>query len=279
MYISSLKKFLLYFKAPSVANSLLTFLICGFLFLALPVEGLIYIFSLEFPEVASSFFQFVNELCCTDVVSFAGNFSVNGKSHLLHLPYIFFIKVGSNILFAVLCAIFLQPISQIRLQDIGVTCSREHGCFLKKFGIALASGLGFLFLIILALNVLHLSFGMNISFQSDPPGKVYIHTFITPYSEEFFSRGILFALLRRHHWRISSIIICSGLLFGFTHFLVGIDFLFSTYTIIVGIYLGWLYHKTGSIVWPFLVHISGNALIQIVALYPEIMELAVINWS
>jgi hypothetical protein len=89
---------------------------------------------------------------------------------------------------------------------------------------------------------------------------------VAPAAEELFYRGMLFPALRRRMdlWPAMGL---SGVLFGLSHLQTTLDGYLLVLLIIIplGMFLAWLYERTGSIVAPVLAHATFN-LIQVVVL-------------
>lgn len=277
MFTASLKKWNTFFKPHHVANSVLVFLICLALFVLSIVGGIKAILWHLSREYTIAVFEFVNQLCCTNLVIFASEVNINGRPYLVTLPFVLIFGIGDQALFAWFGLIFLRHFAGFKAGDVGLVWSLGHDGTAKSLGLALMSGLTFLFLIILGLNIIYLSSGIHHIFVNTVSGKIKIFLLIKPFAEEFLFRGVLFALLTRHrvnHWVI---IILTGILFGVTHIIYGYHIFFAAYVVIVGIYLGWLYHKTGSLILPFLIHSIGNGLIQLAGFYPQIMNKIIVG--
>ncbi|MCC9601293.1 ABC transporter permease subunit [Stieleria sp. JC731] len=88
--------------------------------------------------------------------------------------------------------------------------------------------------------------------------------------EEFCFRGFLFTSLRKifSPWKL---IATTAVLFGLFHVITGNTLLVERFlpTTLLGIILGWLAYRTGS-VWPgVLMHFTHNALLELVAKYQD----------
>lgn len=89
---------------------------------------------------------------------------------------------------------------------------------------------------------------------------------VGPIAEELFFRGMLFTALRRHLdlWPAAGI---SGLLFAVVHIQTSLEGYIVVVALIfpLGILLGWLYERTGSLVVPMVTHAVYN-IIQVLLL-------------
>lgn len=272
MSTTLLKKWITFFKPPHVVNSILTFSVCLALFVLSIVGGMKSILWHLSHEHAIEVFEFVSQLCCTDMIHFSNAIFINGRFDTVTMPFVLVFGIGNQALFAWFGVTFLSHFAGFRARDVGIIWSLGHDGTTKSLGLASMSGLAFLFLIILSLNIIYLSSGVHYTFTNNASGKIQAFPLINPFAEEFFFRGVLFALLTRYrvnHWII---IVVTGILFGVTHIIYGYHPFFAAYVVTVGIYLGWLYYKTGSLILPFLIHIIGNGLIQLVSFYPQIMN-------
>ncbi|WP_233148517.1 ABC transporter permease subunit/CPBP intramembrane protease [Rhodopirellula sp. MGV] len=88
--------------------------------------------------------------------------------------------------------------------------------------------------------------------------------------EEFCFRGFLFTSLQKllSPWKL---ILATAVLFGLFHVITGNTLLIERFlpTTLLGIILGWLAYRTGSI-WPgVLMHFTHNALLELVAKYQD----------
>ena len=81
-----------------------------------------------------------------------------------------------------------------------------------------------------------------------------------PIFEELLFRGFIFGELRRL-MPIPVAILLQGLLFGIYHF----NLIQSTYAMLIGFMLGFVYYRTGSILAPILLHASFNSSSLIIA--------------
>lgn len=76
-----------------------------------------------------------------------------------------------------------------------------------------------------------------------------------PVAEEIFFRGIVFGYLRRHGFVLATIL--STLFFVFAHSSVSVP----VTQLIGGLVFCWFYEKTGSLVAPIIIHVTGNMAI------------------
>ncbi|TFH30106.1 MAG: CPBP family intramembrane metalloprotease [Promethearchaeota archaeon] len=85
---------------------------------------------------------------------------------------------------------------------------------------------------------------------------------VIPIVEEFFFRGLLYRGLRQQ-LSPKVAIFFSALLFGIAH----LDWVQGILAGIMGIFLAWLYEKSGSLYIPILMHILNNAITFLIAWY------------
>ncbi|MHA1674508.1 MAG: lysostaphin resistance A-like protein [Promethearchaeota archaeon] len=83
---------------------------------------------------------------------------------------------------------------------------------------------------------------------------------VIPIVEELFFRGLMYRGLRQHLSPKISILI-SAFLFGIVH----LDIVQGILAGIMGIFLAWMYEKSGSIYIPILMHILNNAITFLIA--------------
>jgi ABC-2 type transport system permease protein/sodium transport system permease protein len=106
-------------------------------------------------------------------------------------------------------------------------------------------------------------------FQAVPPAVLLFGMALAPaLAEELFFRGFLFGALsaRRSPWLV---ILSTAALFGLMHLVTEVLVVRLVPTMALGVVLGWLRHRTGSI-WPGVVlHFCHNALLVMAARYQE----------
>lgn len=78
---------------------------------------------------------------------------------------------------------------------------------------------------------------------------------LAPLGEEVLFRGVLFQALRTRI-RLWPATVVSGVVFGASH----VEPLAIVLTAILGFYLAWIFHRTGSLLVPILAHATFNAL-------------------
>ncbi|HUH07740.1 MAG TPA: CPBP family intramembrane glutamic endopeptidase [Egibacteraceae bacterium] len=87
------------------------------------------------------------------------------------------------------------------------------------------------------------------------PVLVFVTVLVGPLAEELFFRGVLFQMLRqRIGWARGAWL--SGVLFALVHG----HWLAILLFIPLGAYLGWLFHRTGSLLTPLAAHVVFNLL-------------------
>jgi ABC-2 type transport system permease protein/sodium transport system permease protein len=112
------------------------------------------------------------------------------------------------------------------------------------------------------------------SFRQVPPWLVLATLAVTPgVIEELFFRGYLFSALRTQMSPLKTILL-SALLFGVFHVLTGKSLLLERFlpTTLLGIMLGWVAWRSGS-VWPgILMHVTHNGFLEMVAYFRVDLE-------
>jgi len=101
----------------------------------------------------------------------------------------------------------------------------------------------------------------------------WIWTFVValPPFEEFTYRGVVHPVMRRYFgpgWAVAA----GGLLFGLLHAFYGIDAASLVAYAIGGAVLAWVYERTGSLFFPWLLHVSTNLAAVWISSYPEFFE-------
>ena len=91
--------------------------------------------------------------------------------------------------------------------------------------------------------------------------------------EEAFFRGFLFSALGRS-LRPPAVILCTAVLFGLFHVLVGQTLLIERFlpTTFLGLILGWVAHRTGSVVPGMLLHFLHNGMLELAAKYQDQLD-------
>lgn len=87
-------------------------------------------------------------------------------------------------------------------------------------------------------------------FRGAPPGSVALLALLAGFGEEMLVRGVLQGWLTEHMPVLWAILI-AAVFFGLAHYLSGFYFLFAT---LIGIYLGVVYHLTGSLLVVSVAH-------------------------
>lgn len=83
-----------------------------------------------------------------------------------------------------------------------------------------------------------------------------IAIFPGPIIEEFFFRGLFLAVLEKHY-STRVVLPSSALFFGMVH-IIGAPLYMAFLTSLMGLYFGWLYVKTRSLILPILAHTIAN---------------------
>lgn len=111
-------------------------------------------------------------------------------------------------------------------------------------------------------------------FKDSPPWLLVLTLALTPaIIEELCFRGFLFSSLS-NSLSPGRLIVATSLLFGIFHVLTGNVLLLERFvpTTLLGLILGWIAYRTGS-VWPgILMHFIHNALLEVVAHYHKELE-------
>ncbi len=91
--------------------------------------------------------------------------------------------------------------------------------------------------------------------------------------EEAFFRGFLFSSLRGRI-RPAAVIVSTAVLFGLFHVFVGQTLLIERFlpTTFLGLLLGWVAHRTGSVLPGMLLHFLHNAMLELAAKYQDRLD-------
>lgn len=111
------------------------------------------------------------------------------------------------------------------------------------------------------------------------PDGLWIAQFIVvhPLPEEILYRGVLHGTLRPRVGRAGAIA-AGGLLFGVVHGIYGIDPVSSIAYGLGGAALAWTYERTGSLFFPWLLHVLFNLLAWTVSRNPHWLE-PFVRWA
>src|SRR5689334_402745 len=98
---------------------------------------------------------------------------------------------------------------------------------------------------------------MEFSEAGDAAKWIWLFVVALPPVEEFTYRGVVHPVLRRHlgaGWAIA----VGGLLFGLLHAFYGIDLASLIAYAAGGAALAWVYERTGSLLFPWMLHVATN---------------------
>ena len=105
------------------------------------------------------------------------------------------------------------------------------------------------------LTINQFNFSLSSLVKFDKIIYLFLTVIITPVVEEIICRGFLFNLLLKKY-SVKFALIVSSLIFAFFHFrFAGIGFLF-----VYGLFFGYVYYKTNSLIAPILAHFTINFL-------------------
>ena len=174
----------------------------------------------------------------------------------------------------VLCVLWLAFGRLVILRDVHVDLSWRSGRFLWAFFGALA--------VILALNIISEWMSLPDLIEDAvcdlvrrPLGVVVI-ALLGPVAEELCFRGAVLGGMLRLGCRPWTAVLVSSLLFGLIHFNPAqVPFAFA-----MGLVLGVLYLRTGSLLLPMLVHVVNNSLsvVQIRLMGDEVRSFTLTDW-
>ncbi len=100
---------------------------------------------------------------------------------------------------------------------------------------------------------------------------IWIFVVALPPFEEFTYRGMLHPVLRRH-MGVGGAVAIGGMLFGLLHWFYGIDLASLLAYGAGGAALAWVYERTGSLYFPWLLHVATNLAAVWISSYPGLFE-------
>jgi membrane protease YdiL (CAAX protease family) len=100
---------------------------------------------------------------------------------------------------------------------------------------------------------------------------IWIFVVTLPIVEGFLYRGILHPVLRRH-MGVGGAVAIGGMTFGLLHWFYGIDLAALTAYALGGAALAWVYERTGSLFFPWLLHVATNLAGLWTSLHPGLFE-------
>lgn len=111
------------------------------------------------------------------------------------------------------------------------------------------------------------------TFGSSDPVWPWIWIFVVtlPIVEEILYRGILHPVLRRH-MGVGGAVAIGGMIFGLMHWFYGIDLAFLAAYALGGAALAWIYERTGSLFFSWLLHVATNLAGLWLSLHPVLFE-------
>lgn len=225
------------------------------------------------PSIALSIFTFVWSFIYLFATTKIAGLSYNDAVKLASEP-----AVQQILQIFVSCVMFLLPFPRA-LKCCGYTISEtvnlkspEKGDFLPFFGV----GIGFCAFANIAMSYSSmffsgLGFEYHVDYGDNPEGffgflLTFIATAIVPaLVEEFACRGIVIGLLKKYGEAFA--IITSAIVFGVMHG----NFDQMPFAVIVGLILGYIYVKTGSLWASVAVHCTNNAISVIFTYFEKIM--------
>lgn len=147
---------------------------------------------------------------------------------------------------------------------------------LKEFGTCLLAILPLTFALLM-MTLLILRMGGRIAppltFRNSEQmvGWIWVFVVFLPPMEELLYRGLLHPALRRRlgvGWAIA----VGGLVFGFIHLFYGIDLASLIAYAFGGAVLAYVYERTGSLLFPWTLHVATNLMAVWISSYPGLFE-------
>jgi len=102
-------------------------------------------------------------------------------------------------------------------------------------------------------------------------GWLVVFAGVLPFVEEPMYRGIVHPTMRAHMGSWGAIV-AGGFLFGALHHVYGIALHHCWGYAIAGMILAWIYERTGSLVFPWLIHVTANAATFALCRHPAFFE-------
>ena len=100
---------------------------------------------------------------------------------------------------------------------------------------------------------------------------IWVFVVALPPLEEFLYRGIVHPALRRHMDPVGAAAI-GGVIFGVLHWFYGIDMASLAAYTMGGFALAWIYERTGTLFFPWLLHVVTNLAGVWISSYPGLFE-------
>jgi membrane protease YdiL (CAAX protease family) len=112
-----------------------------------------------------------------------------------------------------------------------------------------------------------------LSFATSTQSWRWILVFVValPPFEEFLYRGVVHPVMRRH-MGVTGAVAVGGLLFALLHWFYGIDLASLVAYGFGGAALAWVYERTGSLIFPWLLHVATNLVGVWISSYPGLFE-------
>lgn len=244
----------------TLTNSLLLIFFWLFLYILLPAGGFFKIIFDLFPEKIRELILFLNGLP-------GGRWTIAGSQIYWHnerLPFSFyatFIFEIFPLLLFLLISFGAARLLKISYHEIGIIKSLGKQGNRRALILGILSGLVvFCVFALLGPTLFVREGGFYFKWMSFNWERVnFLRViFFAPILEEFFFRGIFFAIFEKH-FPVKIIWPVSAFFFGMTHLIA--DSLYMAILIsIMGLYFGWLYMKTRSLILPILAHAVANVI-------------------
>jgi len=117
----------------------------------------------------------------------------------------------------------------------------------------------------------HIAPPLNLDTSQQTWRWIWVFVVALPPFEEFMYRGIIHPVLRRH-FGVAWAVAAGGVLFGLLHALYGIDLASLVAYGLGGAALAWVYERTGSLFFPWLLHVATNLVGVWISSYPGVFE-------
>lgn len=211
---------------------------------------------------------------------------VNGAMEILYgvLDYaVIMMAIASVISIPILA--YMMKRDKVKERAVGIVPNKKAPLskYLLIAGISISFALGLNNLILLADLATYSEAYQEAAqtfYASDFIVQIIVLGILTPVTEEFMFRGLIYKRLRRDMKSVVSAIIFSGLVFGFYHG----NLVQSIYGCLSGFLLAYLYEKFGSLKAPILAHMLMNmvalALTEaniFVWMFKDIMRMGIIT--
>ncbi|HTF55815.1 MAG TPA: type II CAAX endopeptidase family protein [Planctomycetota bacterium] len=112
---------------------------------------------------------------------------------------------------------------------------------------------------------------LHLATSSERQRWIWIFVVAMPPFEELMYRAILYPMMRRHMGPVAAVLL-NGMVFGLLHYFYGIPIEGVPAYAVGGAILAWVYERTGSLAFPWIVHAAANLAAVVISNYPGWFE-------